>query len=131
MLRYLLPSLLALAAANPLGPRSIPLHTKQGAASRFEFYDMPTPAAGPCDLCVGPDGALWGEDIFADIIFRIDGNGTVEEYPIPWTLPALNSSVLPNVGGRIAFSCAIRPGADGNIYASQGTRVSSRVELDP
>lgn len=106
------------------------LTTIQGNPKRFTFYDMPTPAAGPCDLCTGPDGALWGEDQLEAIIFRIDPKtGKVQEFPIPWTLPASNVS-LPgeSVAGRAALSCAIRPGADGNIYASTGMR-SSQVLL--
>lgn len=102
------------------------LTTIQGDPKRFTFYDMPTPGAGPCDLCTGPDGALWGEDQLKAIIFRIDPKTEkVLEFPIPWTLPAVNVS-LPgdSVAGRAALSCAIRPGADGNIYASTGTSIS-------
>lgn len=94
----------------------------QGEASRFKFYDMPTPRAGPCDLCTGPDGALWGEDQVLNIIFRIDPKtDKVEEYPIPFTLPKNENATLPGNGKFVALSCAIRPGADGNIYASNGT----------
>lgn len=118
---------LALATPAALDPPN--LTTIQGQASRFKFYDMPTPEAGPCDLCTGPDGALWGEDILANRIFRIDPKtDKVEEFLIPFTLPVLNIS-LPNLAGRTAFACAIRPGADGNIYASNGEIVLAKYSL--
>lgn len=31
--------------------------------SRFQYYTMKTPSAGPCDLANGPDGLIWGEDV--------------------------------------------------------------------
>lgn len=112
---------LSLAVASPL----LGVDVQEGQASRFKFYDMPTPKAGPCDLCTGPDGALWGEDILANRIFRIDPKTDhVEEFLIPFTLPTTNVS-LPNIAGRTAFACAIRPGADGNIYASNGMTTPS------
>lgn len=42
------------------------LHARQQAPpggrqeGRFTFYEMPTQLSGICDLCEGPDGALWG-----------------------------------------------------------------------
>ena len=52
----------------------------------FTFYDLKTPLSGPCDLVEGPDGALWGESILVNHIFRVDIiSGDVEEYPIPFT----------------------------------------------
>lgn len=112
------------------------------APSSFTFYNMPTPLSGPCDSCTGPDGALWVQNILVDTIARIDPNtGKVDgmksipdlvtpltrrlEYPIPYTTPKLNYTVLPGfnqTGGRTAFACAIRPGNDGNIYAASGIR---------
>lgn len=114
------------------------------APSSFTFYDMPTPLSGPCDSCTGPDGALWVQNFLVDTIARIDpktgvveGMSTVSqpvppltehlEFPIPYTLPVLDTSVLPGIGlkqlgGRTAFACAIRPGNDGNLYAASGIR---------
>nr|XP_018900835.1 PREDICTED: uncharacterized protein LOC109032938 [Bemisia tabaci] len=94
--------------------------------SKFTFYKMPYPLSAPCDLCEGPDGTLWGDDFAGPFIFRVDPNTSlVEHYQIPYTIPALNITLPPEVGqiiGRTALACAIRPGADGNIYAATGTR---------
>ncbi|KAE9387039.1 soluble quino protein glucose dehydrogenase [Gymnopus androsaceus JB14] len=92
--------------------------------SPFSFYNLSTPLSGPCDICTGPDGALWVQNILVDKIARVDpATGDVEEYSIPYTLPPLNASLLPGfTGGRTALACAIRPGNDGNIYAASGIR---------
>ncbi|KAK3673875.1 hypothetical protein LTR78_006077 [Recurvomyces mirabilis] len=95
---------------------------------------MPTTAAGPCDLVEGPDGALWGEDILVNIIFRIDPKtGVVQEYPIPFTTPVSNVTipgVSQSIQDRTAFSCAIRTGNDGKLYASNGLR-NQLVQINP
>ena len=102
--------------------------------SRFTFYTLKTPVAGPCDLVEGPDGALWGEGILDNIIFRIDpSTGAIEEYPIPFTTPVSNQTIpgVPNiVAERGAFSCAIRSGADGNLYAANGLR-NQLIRINP
>lgn len=101
----------------------ISFHGFTKAADPFTFYDMPTPLAGPCDLCEGPDGAEWVQDLLANKIARIDPTtGLVEEYEIPFTLPTNSYSSLPNVGGRVVLACAIQPGSDGHIYAANGLR---------
>lgn len=87
---------------------------------RFTFYEMPTPASGICDLCHGPDGALWGVQMLVNQLVRIDQEtGEVEEFPIPFspgigniTIPLLNNGLIQD---RLALSCAIRPGADGKM----------------
>ncbi|KAF2159762.1 hypothetical protein M409DRAFT_70814 [Zasmidium cellare ATCC 36951] len=95
---------------------------------RFTFYEMPTPLAGPCDLAYNPvDGNLYGEQQLINQLFMINPRtGRVTEYPIPFTTGASNATLptlLPSpVGDRLALSCAIRDGADGNIYASNGLR---------
>jgi len=103
---------------------------------RFTIYDLPTPLAGPCDLVEGPDGALWGEDILVNKIFRLaPKSGEIQEFDIPFTtalsnntqIPALNSGLLQD---RTAFSCAIRTGQDGNLYASNGVR-NQLVRINP
>ncbi|GIZ37116.1 hypothetical protein CKM354_000057600 [Cercospora kikuchii] len=102
-------------------------------ANRFSFFPLKTPLTGPCDLEHGPDGALWGEGILANNIFRIDPNtGLVEEYPIPFTTPISNETIpIPTIlGQRAAFSCAIRRGADGNLYAANGIR-NQLVRINP
>lgn len=94
-------------------------------AGTFSFYDLHTASAGPCDLVEGPDGNLWGEAILANIIFRINpSTGEVDEFNIPFTVPPLNLSlpVPPQDADRTEFSCAIRTGHDGNLYASNGLR---------
>jgi streptogramin lyase len=104
--------------------------------SRFTYYDMTTPLIGPCDLAVGPDGALWGQGILVDTFFRVDpATGRVDEFPIPFTTP-LSSTVIPisgvpkAIGDRTALSCAIREGSDGNIYAGNGLR-NQLVRINP
>lgn len=29
------------------------------AETAFQYYDLTTPEAAPCDLTIGPDGAIW------------------------------------------------------------------------
>lgn len=101
----------------------------------FTFYDLPTPLSGPCDLCAGPDGGLWGQDQLVNRLFRIEpSTGAIQTFEIPFTLaPILNVTlpgVLGDVAGRTALSCAIRPGADGNIYSAFGTR-NQLVRINP
>jgi len=113
-------AVLATTATAAPAPQLLP---PPSDASKFTYYSPLTPNAGPCDLCTGPDGAIWAEDILVNKIQRIDpSTGVVEEYEIPYTTPALDFSVLPTLEGRTAFACAIRPGADGNIYAATGIR---------
>lgn len=102
---------------------------------RFTSYTLPTPLTGPCDLVAGPDGALWGEGILKNNIFRLDpSTGAIEEYTIPFTAGPLSNKTIPGVSGpladRTAFSCAIRNGADGNLYASNGLR-NQLVRINP
>lgn len=95
---------------------------------RFTFFDLPTPLVGPCDLEHGPDGALWGQGILDNIFFRIDPEtGDITEFPIPFTTPLDPTpislpGVLKSITDRTALSCAIRTGADGNLYAGNGLR---------
>ncbi|CZT22432.1 uncharacterized protein RCC_08302 [Ramularia collo-cygni] len=97
---------------------------------RFTFYQMPTPLSGICDLCEGPDGALWGIEQLVNNLVRLDPEtGEVEEYPIPFsfgignaTIPGLNGAAGGLIQDRLALSCAIRSGADGKIYATNGLR---------
>nr|POE49548.1 virginiamycin b lyase [Quercus suber] len=114
-----------LAIASPMVDR---------AAGTFTFYDMKTPLAGPCDLAKGPDGALWGQDILVEKIFRVDPKtGNVDEYDIPFTTPFSNQTLpdmLPLVQNRTALACAIRSGADGNLYAGNGLR-NQLVRINP
>ncbi|CZT22644.1 uncharacterized protein RCC_08349 [Ramularia collo-cygni] len=96
--------------------------------SRFKLYDLPTPLTGPCDLVEGHDGALWGEGVLNNVIFRMHPHtGAFEEYPIPFTTPLDDHPIeLPGLfksfTDRTAFSCVIRRGADGNLYAANGMR---------
>jgi streptogramin lyase len=103
-------------------------------AGRFTFYNMLTPAAGPCDLAEGPDGALWGEDILVNKIFRVDPTtSSVQEFAIPFTSGPSNITI-PGISqivqDRTALSCAIRNGEDGNLYASNGLR-NQLVRINP
>ncbi|KJX98321.1 hypothetical protein TI39_contig418g00019 [Zymoseptoria brevis] len=98
---------------------------RQQKDGRFIFHPMKASAAGPCDLVEGPDGALWGQDILVNYIFRIDpSTGKLEEYPIPFTTPISNHTIpgLNNklVQNRTALSCAIRKGEDGQVCFANG-----------
>lgn len=108
------------------------LETRQ--AGKFTLYDIPTPAAGPCDLVQGLDGALWGEDILIDKVFRLDPNtGNIQEFSIPFSTGITNATipgVTTLVQNRVAFACAIRTGGDGNLYAAQGVR-NQLVRINP
>ncbi|KAH7412639.1 hypothetical protein BKA64DRAFT_731018 [Cadophora sp. MPI-SDFR-AT-0126] len=116
--------------------QSAPFVQEQPEDSRFTLYDLPTPLTGPCDLEHGPDGALWGQGILNNIIFRIDPEtGSINEYPIPLTTPLdSNPIALPGVPKKVtdrtALSCAIRKGADGNLYAANGLR-NQLVRINP
>lgn len=108
--------------------------TEKARSHAFSFYDLPTPLAGPCDLTDGPDGALWGQDILVNLLFRVDpATGLVTEYRIPFTTP-FDNHTMPGVSqaiqDRTALSCAIRTGKDGNIYAGNGLR-NQLVRINP
>lgn len=129
------PSLWTLLALPTLAVFAAPV-LEDRASSRYTLYDLPTPATGPCDLVNGPDGALWGQGILDNIFFRIDPTtGAITTYPIPFTTP-LNATpivlpgVLKAVTDRTALSCAIRNGADGNIYAGNGLR-NQLIRINP
>ena len=98
----------------------------------FKFFDLKTPLSGPCDLVEGPDGALWGEAILVNHIFRVDpSSGEVLEFPIPFTSAATGQVIgLSPIQDRAALSCAIRQGADGFLYASNGLR-NQLVKINP
>ncbi|GIZ44443.1 hypothetical protein CKM354_000764000 [Cercospora kikuchii] len=104
------------------------VQARQTTDGRFTFYQMKTALSGPCDMAYNPvDRLLYGEQQFIDQLFSINpANGAVTEYEIPFTTGASNTTLpitVPKpVGDRTAFSCAIREGADGNIYASNGVR---------
>lgn len=92
------------------------------ADDRFTVYEMPTLLSGPCDVTTGPDGALWVSYMLDNKLARIDPDtGHIEEFEIPWTLPALNIT-LPNILGRTVLACVVQPGADGHLYAANGVR---------
>lgn len=59
--------------------------------------------------------------------------GEVEEFPIPFspgigniTIPGLNGAFGGLIQDRLALSCAIRPGADGKMYACQSRLIDER-----
>jgi streptogramin lyase len=73
-------------------------------ASRFTYYDMLTPLAGPCDLTTGPDGAIWASDLLVDKIARIDPKtGVVEEFAIPYSEAPIRG--IGEIAGRGALAC--------------------------
>jgi virginiamycin B lyase len=93
----------------------------------LRFFAMPTPFSGPTVITAGPDGAAWTMQMFANQIARIDPiTGDVREYPIPWgpTCPRPHTSPGPGIlpAGFTSLSCTIKPGADGNIYFTNGIR---------
>ncbi|KAB8556624.1 hypothetical protein FH972_025660 [Carpinus fangiana] len=107
-----------------------PVTTKMDGPSRFTYYDMPTAFSGPCDNTMGPDGAEWIEEIIANKLARIDPDtGEVIEFDIPWTTPLLNSTIPGTPKVKVALSCALISGYDGNLYASNGLR-NQLVKMD-
>ena len=109
-----------LAALGVVGVHAAP--APRAAAGSFTVYEMPTSLAGPCDLATGPDGNMWVQDQLVNKLARIDATtGKVTEFDIPFTVPELNIT-LPNIGSRTVLACAIQPGADGHLYASNGRR---------
>jgi streptogramin lyase len=106
------------------------------AEDPFTLYELPTPLSGPCDLTRGPDGAIWGQDLLVNHFFRIDPDtGHIDEFPIPFTTPLDPNpiqlpGVLKTITDRTALSCAIRAGADGNIYAGNGLR-NQLIRINP
>jgi virginiamycin B lyase len=53
------------------------------AAPTIRETAVPTPAAGPADVAVGPDGAVWFTEANADKIGRVRPNGQITEFPLP------------------------------------------------
>ncbi|KAK5172770.1 uncharacterized protein LTR77_002890 [Saxophila tyrrhenica] len=108
--------------------------TIEERAGKFTFYDMLTRAAGPCDLCTGPDGQIWSEDILVNKLFSINPEtGKVRELAIPFTTPLSNETipgVSQSIQDRTALSCAIRPRSDENLYAYNGLR-NQLVRINP
>jgi hypothetical protein len=117
-------------------------------AARFRYYENPDPLQGPCDLATGPDGNIWSvslsyipssmrtdmlslcraQNILDNTISKIEiESGRITNYKYPDGL-YLNQSSL--VTERIAFSCAIRPGSDGNLYAATGL-TSQFLKINP
>lgn len=105
------------------------------ADSKFTYYEMPTALAGPCDLCTGPDGAIWVQDILVDKIARIDPDtGDVEEFDIPYDGPGLQGGALLGIPdallSRTALACALQPGHDGTSTLPVDLEINS-LELTP
>ena len=93
-------------------------------ASRFTYFNLKTPAAGPCDLYTGPDGNIYSSTFLADKLVKItrtSANPQLTEITIPYTRAASLLSILPS---RLqgAGSCVIQPGYDGNVYIATGIR---------
>lgn len=108
------------------------LHASSAQDPRFTSYTMPSPASGPCDITLGPDGAPWVQEIFNNALAHIDMiSGIVTEYPIPFTVPALNTTLPKLIPDEAALllSCALVTGADGRLYASNGLH-NQLVALD-
>ncbi|MCA1683768.1 MAG: virginiamycin B lyase [Actinobacteria bacterium] len=78
-----------------------PVAAQSGAPASLVMYPLPTPAAEPSDLTVGPDGNLWSPYYFAGTIARITPAGTVNEFA-----PA----------GANFIGARITTGGDGNLW---------------
>lgn len=101
----------------------------------LRFFGMPTRFSGPTVITAGPDGAAWTMQMFANQIARVDPvTGHVREYPVPWgpACPRPHTSAGPRIlpAGFTPLSCTIKPGADGNIYFTNGIR-SQIGQLNP
>jgi virginiamycin B lyase len=74
-------------------------------AQTITEFPIPSPDVDAWDICVGPDGALWFNEPFANKIGRITMDGEVTEFP--------------TIGG--AYS--VTPGPDGNIWFTTGHQI--------
>lgn len=109
-------ALVSLAFATPV--------PQQSTSSRFTYYNLTTPAAGPCDLNTGPDGNIYADTFLAGKLIKIDitsSNPQLIEINIPYTNSPLATSVLPSALNG-AGSCVVQPGYDGNVYLATGVR---------
>lgn len=120
------PALLA-ATLAATATATAPILTNE--TSKFTFIDIPHPAAGPCDMATGPDGAEYVQYLFSEKIARIDPEtNALTEYDIPFTGPKLPAPLKP-VANIALGACVVRAGKDGNIYAANGLR-NQLVKLD-
>lgn len=110
-------ALTCLFATSVLG-KTVHLNEK-----RFTYTKMLTSASGPCDVSQGPDGLVWVQNLFVNKLTRYNQhNGKLTEYDIPFTVPGFPATTLPLPGKAKLelFSCALRNGFDGYLYASNG-----------
>ena len=115
-----------LLAASLLAGSAIAAPVKEG---KFTFYPVPTPLSGICDLSEDPTGKfIWYEDILVNRVGRFNpATGEMKDWAIPFTTPLSNQTfpipgTIQPIVDRTALSCAIRNGADGNMYAANGVR---------
>jgi hypothetical protein len=92
--------------------------------SRFTYFNLTTPAAGPCDLYTGPDGNIYATTFLANKLVKVtrtSPNPQLTEITIPYTRSPSPLNVLPaKLQG--AGSCVVQPGYDGNVYIATGIR---------
>ncbi|CAK3922971.1 Hypothetical predicted protein [Lecanosticta acicola] len=119
-------TMLSLVAASIFACSALAAPVQEG---RFTFYPVPTPLSGICDLSEDPTRKfIWYEDILVNRVGRFNpATGEMRDFAIPFTTPVSNQSfpipdALQQIVDRTAFSCAIRNGADGNMYAANGDR---------
>jgi streptogramin lyase len=66
-------------------------------------YAVPTAAAGPNEIAMGPDGALWFTEFSGNKVGRITTAGTITEYRVP--TPASNpAEIAPGPDGALWFT---------------------------
>lgn len=79
------------------------------ATGEFTHHDVPTAAAIPQGLTLGPDGAIWFSETLGAKIGRIDPvSGAITEYPI-----ATPEVPVPSMGPLVL-------GSDGNLWSANG-----------
>lgn len=103
---------------------------------KMQEFEIPTRGAGPSDIAVGPDGAVWFLQFRTNRIGRY-ANGQFTEFPVPEVLGAISGLVV-TVSGDVWFG-AIRGAAlaklrDGRVTVYKLPRQDARpftLALDP
>jgi virginiamycin B lyase len=132
--------------------------THMTAPEKFTRYSIPTPNAGPTEICQAADGTLWLIEDYANKIAHVTQSGTFKEYQLPTNDEAPHSIVagpdgalwltetnqivrmttsgiftaLP-VKGKFDYNylAQITVGSDKNIWFTEGSELGilGRVEL--
>ena len=65
----------------------------------MQHFVLPSLAALPIYLAVGPNGNIWGTELLANKILRVTPAGDIKEFPIP-TRNSRPIAILPGPNGK-------------------------------